>query len=80
MEHKRGRGRPPKVEWVTLDQALSILRDELMRRYKDETVVKELMICKKTLYNKINLKKLKRSGPYGCALVDRNEILLKFAC
>ena len=74
---KRGRGRPKKLELVTIDQALELMRKHLMEKYQNQEIVDRLMISKGTLYNKISQKKIINygRGKGGAALLDAHEVL-----
>jgi hypothetical protein len=75
---KRPVGRPPiePTDLVTLDKAIQLMREELLRKYAyDPSIADQLTYSKQTLYNKICRGVLRRFGPPGCALVSKSDIL-----
>ena len=61
-----------KQKLVTLDVAVKILNEE---HQNDPAETGRTVISKKTLYNAICSKKLKRYGPFHMAQVDVEELL-----
>lgn len=70
-------GRPRKeanLRLVTLDQAVTKIKEHLMEKYANEGIVEKRALKKKTLYNYISLGKIKNYGDKSCALVDLKDV------
>jgi hypothetical protein len=77
MEKKRKVGRPAKepVDLITMDEAVTVIKEYLMNRYNNPTVVERCAYSKGTLYNKTSSGELNRWRKGKYCLVSKAEVL-----
>jgi len=73
---KRRPGRPKQnLKLVTLDEAVQLIRETLMKKYNNPKIVERMSKAPRTLYNLRSKGLLTKHGTGGLALFDVDEIL-----
>lgn len=76
MERRKA-GRPKQQKLVSIDRALLLVREHLIKKGVDESEVDRMVPAKKTIYNKISGDILHNHGSRQCVLLDEAEVYEK---
>lgn len=78
-EEKRGPGRPRSrpLDLITIDQAVELIKETLLQKYKNKEIAERMTLAKGTIYNLISKKYLRRHGAARCVLLEKDEIIAK---